>query len=163
MDLPPGSLLARPSLEASVTQRIVRTLTPVLALTVAVFASASQPEPQKPPLTFGAEIGIMAIPVFVTDKDGRSVAGLTAQDFEIEDGGKPASVQGFAAITGDGDVPSARSGMPVSPVSRSNSIALATSVADVFGLPSPKSSNSVCTSAMSAARSAFGSTPCSSQ
>ena len=54
----------------------------------------------------------MAIPVFVTDKDGRSVPGLTAQDFEIEEGGKPTPVQGFVAITGDGDVPSARSGMP---------------------------------------------------
>jgi VWFA-related protein len=40
----------------------------------------------------------------VTDKDGRTVSGLTAQDFEIEEGGKSVAVQGFQAITGDADL-----------------------------------------------------------
>jgi VWFA-related protein len=42
--------------------------------------------------------------VFVTDKDGRSVPGLTIKDFEVEDGGKAATIEGFLSVTGDGPV-----------------------------------------------------------
>ena len=94
------------------THRLAGTPITVLIFSLAIFASASEPEQKKAPLTFGAEINLMAIPVFVTDKDGRSVPGLTAQDFELEEGGKAAEIQGFLAITGDGDMPSYASGMP---------------------------------------------------
>lgn len=60
---------------------------------------------QKKPLTFGVEASLISVPVFVTDKEGRSVPGLTVQDFEVEEGGKPTEIQGFVAVTGDGDVP----------------------------------------------------------
>ena len=75
-----------------------------LALALGLSAGASSQEQKRPPLTFGAEVNIIAIPVFVTDKEGRSVPGLTAQDFEIEEGGKATEVQGFLAVTGDADV-----------------------------------------------------------
>lgn len=73
-------------------------------LSVFAFAGFLVRAQTKPPLTFGAEVSLITVPVFVTDKDGRSVPGLTAADFEIEDGGKPAEIVGFAAVTGDGDV-----------------------------------------------------------
>jgi VWFA-related protein len=76
-----------------------------LALIGMTAAAGAQPKPPQTtrPLTFGAELNIIAVPAIVTDKDGKTVAGLLATDFEIEDAGKPAAVQGFQAITGDGD------------------------------------------------------------
>jgi VWFA-related protein len=76
----------------------------VLSLAMSLSQNASGQTAKKPTLTFGTEVALIAIPVFVTDKDGRSVAGLTAQDFEVEDGGKPAPIEGFLAVSGDGAV-----------------------------------------------------------
>ena len=77
-------------------------------LAVAATAGAQPPSPAaqapRPVLTFGVELNIVAVPAIVTDKDGRTVPGLTAADFEIEDAGKPTPVQGFQAITGDADI-----------------------------------------------------------
>jgi hypothetical protein len=36
--------------------------------------------------------------VFVTDKDGRAVPGLTQADFEVEDPGRGVAVAGFLAV-----------------------------------------------------------------
>ena len=83
----------------------------LFALVVPLSARATEQD-KKPPLTFGAEVNVIAIPVFVTDKDGRSVPGLTAADFEVEEGGKPTEIQGFLAITGDGDTPTVPGTMP---------------------------------------------------
>lgn len=81
-----------------------RVLVPALILGLVVPGPVTAQD-QRKPLTFGVEASLVSIPVFVTDKDGRSVTGLTAQDFEVEEGGKPAPVEGFIAVTGDGDVP----------------------------------------------------------
>lgn len=81
----------------------------LLALTLSTKAPGQE---TKKPLTFGTEVNLVAVPVFVTDKDGKTVAGLTAQDFEIEDGGKMTPVEGFLAVEGDGDL-----GVPVDSVS----------------------------------------------
>ena len=45
----------------------------------------------------------MAVPVFVTDKAGRAVAGLTAADFELEDQGKKVPLVAFLAVDAAGD------------------------------------------------------------
>lgn len=69
-------------------------------------ASAQPPQSPKPPV-FGAAVAVVAVPVFVTDKNGRSVGGLTAEDFEIEDGGKKAPIVAFQALDVDAPVTAA--------------------------------------------------------
>lgn len=75
-----------------------------LALAALALSSMAPGQDKKKPLTFGTEVNVVAVPVFVTDKDGKTVAGLTAADFEIEDGGKATSVEGFLAVSGDGEL-----------------------------------------------------------
>jgi VWFA-related protein len=63
-------------------------------------SAQSQPVP-----VFGAETRVVAVPVFVTDKQGRAVPGLTAADFEIEDQGKKVPVAAFLAVDAASDAP----------------------------------------------------------
>ncbi len=74
------------------------------ALTLGLVSShrATGQDQKSPPLTFGTEVSIVAVPVFVTDKDGKTVPGLTARDFEVEDAGKAVTVEGFLAVSGEG-------------------------------------------------------------
>lgn len=75
-----------------------------MPLALAFLVPASLPGQEKPrtaapPLpVFGTETRVMALPVFVTDKDGKAVSGLVAADFEVEDGGKRAEVAAFEAV-----------------------------------------------------------------
>ncbi len=82
--------------------RFSRALASMLMAALALVPRVTAQDQKQPTLTFGAEVTLIAIPVFVTDKDGRAVPGLTAQDFEVEDGGKPAPIEGFLAVSGDG-------------------------------------------------------------
>ena len=82
--------------------RLSRALASMLIVGIALVPRVTAQDQKKPAPTFGAEIALVAVPVFVTDKDGRTVPGLTARDFEVEDGGKPAPIEGFLAVSGDG-------------------------------------------------------------
>ncbi len=76
-----------------------------LALLLAASPSAtpgSQPPQataQAPaPTVFGTEVVLVALPVFVTDGAGQAVPGLTAADFEVEDGGRVVPIRAFQAV-----------------------------------------------------------------
>jgi VWFA-related protein len=52
-------------------------------------------------------VTLVAVPVFVTDKSGGAVAGLTADDFEIYDGGRRVPIAAFQAVDVHGPVAAA--------------------------------------------------------
>ncbi len=53
---------------------------------------------EKAPPQFDATLNVVAVPVFVTDGQGRALAGLTKDDFEITDDGQRVEVVGFQAF-----------------------------------------------------------------
>lgn len=76
----------------------------LLGRDVAAVRTQGGGQPPKP-LVFGSGVTIVAVPVFVTDKSGRSVGGLTADDFEVEDNGKKTPIVAFQAIDVDAPPP----------------------------------------------------------
>lgn len=48
--------------------------------------------------SFGTDVAVVTLSVFVTDKDGAAVPGLRMEDFEVADDGKPATVVGFYEV-----------------------------------------------------------------
>lgn len=73
----------------------------VLALALTLPQNASGQAAKKGPMSFGTELTMVAVPVFVTDKDGKTVAGLTAEDFELQDAGKTVPIESFLAVSAD--------------------------------------------------------------
>jgi VWFA-related protein len=54
--------------------------------------------PQEPTPTFRQAVEAVQLSVIVTDKEGNPVSGLTEDDFEILEDGKPRSITTFAAV-----------------------------------------------------------------
>ena len=69
-------------------------------LCLALSAPVWQSRPQDPaPGTFRSSTSLVEVDVIVKDKDGRFVSGLTAEDFEVFEEGKPQPIQHFYLVT----------------------------------------------------------------
>jgi VWFA-related protein len=98
---------------ALMTHRSIRVL---CGLVIAAVCLAAQPGAQEPPQTqapapiFRGGIDSVSVDVIVTDRQGRPVTNLTAQDFDIREEGRPQAIETFKLIqTPDGhDDPGAR-------------------------------------------------------
>lgn len=67
------------------------------------------PAPQAPPVTFRAEIDYVEVDAVVTDAKGNPVTGLTQDDFEVLEDGKPQKISTFSAV----NIPVLRDDRPV--------------------------------------------------
>ena len=84
--------------------------------------SVAQPVEQQPPVTFKVEVNYVEIDAAVTDSNGNFVRGLTRDDFEITEQGKPQAISVFSLV----DIPVERPDAPlfakstIEPDTRSN-------------------------------------------
>ena len=93
------------------------TTTLALLVALALPVGAQSPKPQEIPV-YGVGVGVVAVPVFVTDKNGKAVPGLTAADFEIEDQGRKTEVVAFQAVDVTNAMPAAEAGRIVQAAAR---------------------------------------------
>jgi VWFA-related protein len=73
---------------------------------------AQAPRAQQAPV-FGADVSVVAVPVFVTDKAGRAKGGLSVADFELEEQGKKVPIVGFLAVDTGAVAPSGAEAGPL--------------------------------------------------
>jgi VWFA-related protein len=68
---------------------------------VVAVATPLQTAPEPAPPVFRSDVALVTVPVFVTDKAGQAMGGLTAEDFEVEDGGRKVAIAAFQAVDVD--------------------------------------------------------------
>ncbi len=68
-------------------------------------APAQDPDAPPPQPTFRTDINFVRVDAIVTDKQGRPVADLKPEDFEVQEDGKPQSIETFKLIRVDGHPP----------------------------------------------------------
>ncbi len=68
----------------------------LLALASVPRGSVAQQAPPAP--VFGAAVELVRLDVLVLDKDGRPVTGLSQDEFEVEEGGRPQSITSFEPV-----------------------------------------------------------------
>lgn len=74
----------------------------LLVLTLpTVLLQAGEGDPAVNRFAACAEVRIAEIDVFVTDRQGRPVTGLTASDFKLYENGKQVEIRNFYAVSGD--------------------------------------------------------------
>jgi VWFA-related protein len=100
-----------------------RSLPLVLSLLVLIplLAGADKPkkEPQETTVREEASATLIEVPVNVTDKDGRPVENLKAEDFEVYDDGKKQVITGFEVLDQRGTVvPAVAEDSPLNPAAR---------------------------------------------
>ena len=76
---------------------------PVLAATIIQLPAAAQQQPPAPSATFQLQVDFVDIDAVVTDERGNFVSGLTKDDFQLFDDGKPQDIEAFSLV----DIPMA--------------------------------------------------------
>lgn len=71
---------------------------PLPAQTAPVDAPADAPTERADVFFDSLDLTVVNVDVYVTDRDGRPVAGLTAEDFEVLEDGRPVAVTNFYAV-----------------------------------------------------------------
>ncbi|MEO7135821.1 MAG: VWA domain-containing protein [Vicinamibacterales bacterium] len=85
-------------------------LAAVIGLASGPLQGQGQPQPpQQPPITFRAEVNYVEVDARILDRDGKFVAGLTADDFQVFEDGKPQRVSAFSMV----NIPLARAERPL--------------------------------------------------
>src|SRR5688572_26447591 len=70
-----------------------------LAVSAVTLRPQSQPQPpQQPPITFRAEVNYVEVDARVLDKDGKFIADLKPEDFQVFEDGKPQKVSAFSLV-----------------------------------------------------------------
>jgi VWFA-related protein len=71
----------------------------ILALQMAALSGQGQPQqPQQPPITFRAEVNYVEVDARVFDQQGKFIADLKPEDFQILEDGKPQKVTAFSLV-----------------------------------------------------------------
>jgi VWFA-related protein len=76
-------------------RRAVTALVPAIIVGLAMGAHARQPPPQQAP-SFRSRVTVIPVDVRVVDRDGRTVKGLTPDDFVLTEDGTPQKIVQFA-------------------------------------------------------------------
>lgn len=84
----------------------------VTTLILLFFFSFSLLAQQAPTLGETLEISIVNVDVFVTDKKGNRIHGLTQDDFEVYENGKPQPISNFAEYAGNAETTNVRVDAP---------------------------------------------------
>ena len=91
----------------------VRAICVITAIAAVVLVAAPLAQQPAPSATFQVQVDFVDIDAVVTDERGNFVAGLTKDDFELLDDGKPQEISAFSLV--DIPVPAAGAGPPRSP------------------------------------------------
>ena len=70
----------------------------LLVFAVASSGPADASAEKKEPPVFGTDLSLVSLPVFVVDKQGHAMRGLSAEDFELLDDGKPVRIVSFQYV-----------------------------------------------------------------
>jgi VWFA-related protein len=91
-----------------ISSRVCCALALTLASPAVAAADDPPPAPQRTGATFGeeVEVTVVNVDVYVRDRKGRPVEGLTADDFRLTQDGVEMPISNFAAFTGTGEGPS---------------------------------------------------------
>jgi VWFA-related protein len=79
------------------------------ALAFAQQPAQPQAPPEPPPLTFRVEVNYVEVDAVVTDAQGNAVTGLTLEDFEVLEDGRPQKVTAFSQV----EIPVTRAQRPL--------------------------------------------------
>jgi len=78
--------------------RFLTTLAALALMAQTLSGQQAPPQPQQPPITFRAETNYVEVDTRVLDRDGKFVASLTADDFQVFEDGKPQKVSAFSLV-----------------------------------------------------------------